>query len=112
MRYLNRLAWAAVVIGVTATSGAAHQGTVITGGGQTGGTVGGAGGLAGGGGGQVGGGGLGGGQGGGLGQGGQQGTQLVQMEGAPQIAPPSSSAGGSGLNGSNNFASFYANPYH
>ena len=34
MRFVNRLAWAAMVVGVTAAAGVAQQGSVISSGGQ------------------------------------------------------------------------------
>lgn len=109
MRYLNRLAWAAVVVGVSAAPGLAQQGSV-TGGGQTTGSLSGTGGLAGGGTGGLGGGGLGGGQGGGAGAG--AGQQLQTMQAAPPITAPTGTTGGGVLDASNFLAGYYANPYY
>jgi hypothetical protein len=115
MRYLKRLAWAAVVIGVTAATGSAQQGSVITSGGQTVGgnlntnNLGGITGNQGGGG--LGGGGQGGGGQGGLGGSQLQGTQLQGMEAAPDISAPTGTTGGTGAASSNIFGAYYANPY-
>ena len=115
MQYLKRLAWAAVVVGVTAATGSAQQGSIITSGGQTVGgnlntnNLGGITGNQGGGG--LGGGGQGGGGQGGLGGSQLQGTQLQGMEAAPDISAPTGTTGGTGAAASNIFGAYYANPY-
>jgi hypothetical protein len=105
MRFVNRLAWAAMVVGVTAAAGVAQQGSVITQGGQvTGGNLqsGGLGGVNTGG--QGGQGGLGGGSGMG------QGTSLQGLEPPPDITAPTGTGGA--MNKSNVLGAWYANPYY
>lgn len=117
MRYLNRLVWAAVIVGLSASSGFAQQGTITSGGGSSLGSLTGTGGLAGGlgsgGGGVGGGGGAGGGGAGGGSLGGSQlgGTALQTMQPAPQLGPPTGQNTGS-LDSSNFLSGYYANPYY
>jgi hypothetical protein len=110
MRYLNRLAIAAVVLGLSASSVFAQQGSVTSGlGGTSLGSLTGTGGLAGGGGGALGGGG--GGAGGGQGGNSLGGTPLQTMQPAPVLGPPTGQ-NSSSLDASNIFAGYYANPYY
>jgi hypothetical protein len=120
---LKKWVWAAAVAAATTAPAVAQQGGVNTGGGRPTGTLGGGGltattvgGLGGSGGlntigptGGAGGGGLGGGaQGAGAGSD-LGGTQLLQMQRAPQLAPPTGTARGS-LSSANFLAGYYADP--
>ncbi|MBA4190171.1 MAG: hypothetical protein C0467_19475 [Planctomycetaceae bacterium] len=108
MRYLNRLVWTAILVGLSASSGFAQQGTVTTGGGSSLGSLTGTGGQAGGL-----GGGVGGGAGGGTAGGGSQlgGTALQTMQPAPTLGPPTGQ-NNSTLDQSNFLSGYYANPYY
>ncbi|MCE9565655.1 MAG: BON domain-containing protein [Planctomycetes bacterium] len=108
MRYLNRLLWATVIVGLSASSGFAQQGSITSGGGSSLGSLTGTGGLAGG---LGGGGGAGGGGAGGGGVGALGGTALQTMQPAPQLGPPTGQ-NNSSLDSSNFLAGYYANPYY
>lgn len=110
MRYLNRLAIAAMVLGLSASSVFAQQGSILGGqGGTSLGSLSGTGGLAGGpGGGALGGGG--GGAGGGQGGGSLGGTPLQTAQPAPVLGPPTGQ-NSSSLDASNFLSGYYANPY-